>query len=236
MKRMFFFVIVLLLNLHAIFADSEDADVNVYKNLLGNATLGPIADTGSLSSIFDSVKRKSGIAFCIEETLTDSDVFRGQKGHASLSGKSLATFLDQLRQDGYTIKTTNHVILVVGPRVKSMRKNPLENRVNGFVFEGSHKEFYIALTKYFGEYSPRTVISSEERVQYKINLTNEMTLRDLLLHVASESGVGYSITIAEEPVAYEVSRPDGLFLMTNKTIPVTLIFRQYNAGKAALQK
>jgi uncharacterized protein YpbB len=153
MRYIFFHVIVFLLHYYTTMAVFADADVDAVTNILANATLGKTEDAEPLDSIFSKVGRKSGIAFCIEETSTDSAAFREQKGHASLSGKSFGTFLDQLRRDGYTIMTTNRVILVAGPKIKELRKTPLDTRINGFVFEGSHQDFFIALTKYCQGYS-----------------------------------------------------------------------------------
>lgn len=192
----------------AVYASGNN-EMSDQKHSFANVFVGKIKEGAHLKDVLVHAST-SDVPFCREE-IAHSGPPPKAKDWSALSNKSVEAFLAALDSEGFVCTRSDRAILVADPEAKGLKKNPLDSRLQGFKFKGSHQAFLIALAKQIQGLPPNIIGSSGllSSVTYEININEEIAVRDLLLHLASSYGIAWTATIAKEVPVYAIESPDG---------------------------
>ncbi len=213
------------ITLHAAVYASGNNTVNESAYSFTNAFMGAIEKGSSLNDTLANASFSSGIALCREE-LSENDKPPRKKDRTALSDKSIEDFYLALINEGFVCSRTDRAILVADPGARKLKNNPLDSKLQGFKFKGSHQSFLTALSTQLQIIPPNIIGSSNSLVEasYDINIDKEITLRELLMHIASDYGIVWVGRIAKNVPIYTIESPEDPKVVARGS-SLTLIFR-----------
>jgi hypothetical protein len=123
------------------------------------------------------------------------------KDRSSLSGASVAEFITALEQEGFVCARKGRVVVIADAAVAKIHDNPLDKRVPGFVFKGSHTDFLRKLASASGESGPATcrVVGGPPDAVYDISIPGEASVREVLMYVSAKYGMLWSVSHLSSP-------------------------------------
>ena len=188
---------------------------------LGHLVIGEVKPGCSLRSVLWAAGVGSGLVFCTEDAEnkrvpwdkdkqapSDKKAPWDKKDWAYLSGKPVKRLIADLERLGFSCARKGIVVLVVAPRVKTMKDNPLDKRVNGFKFKGTHEDFVTKLAVAIRDYPDTVFCGYGLSAVYDIDIKGELTARDVLLHLSAKYGMGWDWTVRAAPLTHTVGKPD----------------------------
>lgn len=171
---------------------------------------------------YQQVARQAGIPVNWETTTSSQkatsiiDVFDGEE-------ISLGSYLLELKSLGFEIHAEPQALLVSTPGAVKFEKNPLDVILDGFYFEGSHKDFSDKLSLLFSDIlsslfpdekrviatgGSRKVVPLEDQ-SYTILIEKEVSVRDVLMYISTQYGIGWSVNMADQAVPVQTGS-DGI--------------------------
>lgn len=177
-----------------------------------NVFIGKISQGVRLNNALSQLTFSSEIAFCREAIAAtnrkNQPVAARHDPHerdwSTLANKSVEAFLAALDSEGFVCIQRDKVILVTDPELLKLKNNPLNSKLQGFKFKGTLSDFLSEFGAQTQGGHPDTSGASGplSSAIFEININEEITARDLLLHFSSKYGMGWRAIIAEEAPVY----------------------------------
>jgi hypothetical protein len=177
-----------------------------------NVFIGKIYKDMHINSVLGNLCFSSEIAFCREATAATNrktlPVAARRDPHerdwSTLSNKSVEVFLAALDSEGFVCTQRDKVILVTDPELLKSKNNPLNSKLQGFKFKGTLGAFLSEFGAQTQGGHPDTSGASGplSSAIFEINISEEITARDLLMHFSSKYGLGWTAIIAEKSPVY----------------------------------
>lgn len=188
---------------------SNGKDPDFQGGAFTNIFVGNFSAEMSLPDVLAQANTASEVTFCSE---TWGARLQLKKDWSALGNKSVEEVILELKKEGFDCIKNDKAILVVNPNVKKIEGNFLNGQLQGFKFKGNHQDFLYALAMQSQQLPPITITSNGHSppFTYDIDITDQITVRDLLMRIASNYGIAWraKILMKESPL-FEIMGSDG---------------------------
>lgn len=157
------------------------------------------------------ISREAGILFCRESAAGNYPDLQRDVMVALGKPLSISDILSRLIDTGYGFKKYGTVIHVTAPSIKYVTNNPLDQHVDDFRFDGTHKEFRDRILRVFKSAHISDIefdsdLPNIAKIELHMKMAGRITLRDVLMEIADKNRIGWHAkVISEKNGSYSLS-------------------------------
>ncbi len=192
-------------------------------------TLGQIVTINTEQPVRQNIQDVAAqlkVPFCVEGSSTVKALLE-KRISVDTNRIDVASFIASVEAVGFSIQQYTNGVLLRARDVVQIPDNPLDHTVDAFKFSGHHEAFVQKICSLFPGLPPDIAavkgVSSSE-IMYRIDVTNSISLRDLLMLSAEKSGMMWMAVIRSKAPTYVIEDMKTGVRQETSGSPVTLSF------------